>query len=76
MSRSQNSFIKKKKAEEKRKKKKAKFEKRLDKKNQPKSGELDDMIAYVDEFGNFSSEPPVKKVPKKNEPRSDKKENK
>ena len=65
MSRSQNSFIKKKKAENKRKKKKAKFEKRLEKKNQPKSGELDDMIAYVDEFGNFTSEPPAKKPIKK-----------
>ena len=62
MSGSQNSFIKKKKAEAKRKKKKAKFEKRLEKKNQPKSGKLDDMIAYVDEFGNFTSEPPAKKA--------------
>ena len=54
----QNSYIKKKKAEAKRKKKQAKFEKRLEKKNQPKSGKLDDMLAYVDEYGNITSEPP------------------
>ena len=62
MSGSQNSFIKKKKAEAKKKKKQAKFEKRLEKKNQPKNGNLDDMMAYVDEFGNITSEPPVKKA--------------
>ena len=34
-----------------------KFERKLDKKNQEKSGKLDDMIAYVDADGNITSEP-------------------
>ena len=58
MARSQNSFIKKLKAEKKRKKKEAKFQKRLEKKNQETSGDLEDMLAYVDEDGNITSEPP------------------
>lgn len=59
MARSQNSFIKKKKAEEKRKKQVEKFAKRLDKKNHESSGKLEDMMAYVDENGNLSDTPPV-----------------
>lgn len=62
MARSQNSFIKKKKVEARLKKKKEKFEKKLDKKNLPKSGKLDDMLAYVDKFGNIMSEPPGKEA--------------
>ena len=58
MARSQNSFIKKQKAEKKRKKKMEKFEKRLEKKNQETKGNLEDMLAYVDEFGNIVDEPP------------------
>ena len=69
MARSQNSFIKKQKAERKRKKKAEKFQKKLDKKNHETSGELDDMIAYVDEFGNIVDNPedamPEKKDTKK-----------
>ena len=57
MARSQNSFIKKQKAEKKRKKQAEKLAKRLDKKNQETSGSLDDMIAYVDEFGNIVDTP-------------------
>lgn len=57
MARSQNSFIKKQKAERKRKKQAEKLQKRIDKKNQETSGELDDMIAYVDEFGNIIDKP-------------------
>ena len=57
MARSQNSFIKKLKEEKKRKKKAEKFQKKLDKKNQETSGALDDMIAYVDEFGNIVDNP-------------------
>lgn len=65
MSRSQNSFIKKQKAEKKRKKQKEKFERKVDKKNQETSGDLDDMIAYVDEFGNITDEPPEEKTTEK-----------
>lgn len=71
MARSQNAFIKKKKAEAKRKKKKAKFEKRLEKKNQPTSGSLDDMIAYVDENGNIVDEKPSEKEAKSDDKKED-----
>lgn len=52
---SKESFLKKKKAEKKKKKKDAKFQKRIDKKNQSTSGTFEDMIAYVDEMGNIIS---------------------
>jgi len=58
MARSQNSFIKKQKAEKKRKKRLEKIEKRHDKKNQETSGAMEDMMAYVDEFGNILDHPP------------------
>lgn len=57
MARSQNSFIKKQKAEKKRKKKQEKFQKRIDKKNQETNGDLENMLAYLDENGNIISEP-------------------
>jgi hypothetical protein len=55
--RSNNSSIKKHKAEARAKKRKEKFLHKLDKKNQPKK-DFDSMIAYVDKFGRISSEPP------------------
>jgi len=58
MARSQNSFIKKLKAEKKRKKKQEKFQKKMEKKNAETSGDLKDMIAYVDQFGNPTDTPP------------------
>ncbi|AWW28742.1 cold-shock protein [Echinicola strongylocentroti] len=58
MARSNNSFIKKQKADRKAKKKKEKLENRLEKKRHETSGKLEDMIAYVDEFGNISDTPP------------------
>ncbi len=39
------------------KKRKEKAKKRLERKENKESGNLDDMIAYVDEFGNISSTP-------------------
>lgn len=57
MARSQNSFIKKLKAEKKAKKKQEKFKKKLEKKDKETSGDLENMMAYVDEFGNITSEP-------------------
>ncbi|TNF43930.1 MAG: cold-shock protein [Cytophagales bacterium] len=65
MSKNQNTFIKKQKAELKRRKQKEKFEKKLERKAQPKDGSLDNMIAYVDEFGNISDTPPEPPVEKK-----------
>ncbi|MBN7812985.1 cold-shock protein [Algoriphagus sp. H41] len=65
MSKNQNTFIKKQKAELKRRKQKEKFEKKLERKAQPKDGSLDNMIAYVDEFGNISDTPPEPPTEKK-----------
>ena len=65
MSKNQNTFIKKQKAELKKRKQKEKLEKKLDRKAQPKDGSLDNMIAYVDEFGNFSDTPPEPPIVKK-----------
>lgn len=65
MSKNQNTFIKKQKAELKKRKQKEKLEKKLERKAQPKDGSLENMIVYVDEFGNFSDSPPEPPVPKK-----------
>jgi S-adenosylmethionine hydrolase len=58
MARSNNSFIKKQKTELKLRRKREKLEERQERKDQPTSGKLEDMIAYVDEFGNISDTPP------------------
>jgi len=57
MARSQNSFIKKQKAEKKRKKRLEKIQKKIEKKNQETDGSLDNMMAYLDEDGNIVNEP-------------------
>ncbi len=57
MARSQNSFIKKLKAEKKRKKREEKFQKKLERKNKEKSGDLESMMAYLDEDGNITTKP-------------------
>jgi len=59
MAKNQNAFIKKQKAELKRRKQKEKLENRLHRKTQSKDGSLENMIAYVDEFGNISETPPA-----------------
>ena len=65
MGRSQNSFIKKQKEKKKAQKKKEKLEKKLERQeNNDKGGTLDDMIAYVDEFGNIVDEKPEEPVKK------------
>lgn len=58
MGRNQNSFIKNQKANKKKKKRKEKLERKIAKKDQDISGNLDDMIAYVDENGNILDSPP------------------
>jgi cold shock CspA family protein len=58
MGRSQESFNKKDVRNKKEKKRKEKEKKRLARKENEKKGSLDDMIAYVDENGNITSEPP------------------
>ena len=58
MARSQESFNKKEVRNKKEKKRKEKEKKKLARKEIEKSGDMDDMIAYVDEFGNLTSTPP------------------
>ena len=66
MSRSQNSFIKGQKEKLKQKKKKEKAERKKERKeNNLKGKGFEDMLAYVDENGNITSEPPEEKDDKK-----------
>jgi cold shock CspA family protein len=58
MARSQESFNKKEVRNKKDKKRKDKAAKRLARKDNEKSGSLEDMIAYVDENGMITSTPP------------------
>lgn len=58
MGRSQETFNKKEVRNKKDKKRKDKEEKKLARKEREKKGGLDDMIAYVDEFGNITDTPP------------------
>lgn len=58
MGRSQESFHKKEVRKNKEKKRKEKEKKRLAKKDEGKSGSLDDLIAYVDEHGMITDTPP------------------
>ena len=58
MGRSHETFGKKDVRSKKEKKRKEKEQKRLERKENKGSGGLDDMIAYVDEFGNISDTPP------------------
>jgi hypothetical protein len=70
--RSNNSAIKKHKAEARAKKRKEKFLHKLEKKNQPKK-DFDSMIAYVDKFGRITNEPPAEE-PLTNEPPAEEEE--
>jgi S-adenosylmethionine hydrolase len=63
MARSQNSFIKKQLEQKKLKKRKEKEERKQERQENSSGGSLDAMMAYVDEFGNISSTPPVPKKP-------------
>ncbi len=58
MGKARESFGKKETRINKSKKRKEKETKRVERKENKGSGSLDDMIAYVDEFGNITSTPP------------------
>lgn len=59
MGRSQNSFIKSQKEKKRLQKRKEKEEKKKERKeNNAKGGDLSDMMAYVDEYGNIVETPP------------------
>lgn len=58
MGRSQETFSKKEVRDKNAKKRKEKEQKRLKKKSEGKKTSFEDMIAYVDEFGNITTSPP------------------
>jgi len=58
MARSQDTYNKKEKEKKRLKKRKDKLAKKEERKANPQSGGLDDMIMYVDENGNFTDTPP------------------
>jgi cold shock CspA family protein len=60
MAKPQQTFAKKDRHKRKQKDRMEKHEKRMEKKTQPKKT-FEEMIAYVDENGNFSSTPPIRK---------------
>lgn len=64
MARSKETFSKKDVRDKQAKKRKEKEKRRLEKKEQGKNS-IDDMIAYVDEFGNITDTPPDPSVKKK-----------
>lgn len=58
MSKSQETWNKKETEKKKLQKKKEKEQRKQDRKDNPKSSNMEDMMAYVDEYGNISSTPP------------------
>jgi len=64
MGRSSETFSKKEKEKKKQKKRQEKDEKKMERKASGSKGNMEDMIAYVDEFGNITTTPPD---PKKKE---------
>jgi archaellum component FlaC len=59
MARSKQSFVKREKEKKRQQEQKAKQQKMQERKaNASKGKSLDDMMAYVDEFGNLTSVPP------------------
>jgi len=61
MAKSNNAFIKKQKELNRKKKRQEKIEKKNERKKNATGGDLESMMAYVDEYGNISSTPPEKK---------------
>lgn len=65
MARSQNTFNKREKEKKRLQKRKEKQEKKEERKANATTGALDEMMAYVDEFGNITDTPPDPTVKKK-----------
>lgn len=61
MSKSNNAYIKKQKELQRKKKREEKVERKNERKKNSAGGSLENMLAYVDEFGNLTSKPPEKK---------------
>lgn len=68
MARSQNSFLKKQLEIKKQKKRQDKEQKKKERQENSAGGGLENMIAYVDEFGNISDTPPPPPMVKKDKP--------
>lgn len=65
MARSQNTFNKREKEKKRLQKRKEKQEKKEERKANSTSGDLDEMLAYVDEYGNITDTPPDPNTKKK-----------
>lgn len=61
MAKSNNAFIKKQKELQRKKKQQEKLERKKERQKNSPGGGLENMMAYVDEFGNITSSPPEKK---------------
>lgn len=61
MARSNNAFIKKQRELQRRKDRAEKVERKNERRKNSPGGSLENMMAYVDEFGNLTSKPPEKK---------------
>jgi S-adenosylmethionine hydrolase len=62
MAKSNNSFIKKQKEFQRKRKQQEKVERKKERQKNSPGGALENMLAYVDEFGNITSTPPQKKT--------------
>jgi len=63
MAKSQATFMKKQLEKNRQKKKEDKAQRKQERKDNPTSGDLDSMMAYVNEFGEISSTPPIPPKP-------------
>lgn len=61
MAKSQATFMKKQLEKNRQKKKEDKEQRKLERQQNPGGGDLDSMMAYVNEFGEIVSTPPEKK---------------
>ncbi len=66
-----NSYIKKQKTEKRLKKRREKEQKKIQRKENSSGGALENMIAYVDKFGQITEEKPEEQTEEKNEKDSD-----
>jgi len=62
MAQSNNAYIKKQKEFQRKKKQQEKQARKDERKKNSTGGDLENMMAYVDEFGNITSTPPQKKT--------------
>jgi Skp family chaperone for outer membrane proteins len=67
MAKSQASFMKKQLDNQRKKKKQEKADRKQDRKQNSTGGGLENMMAYVNEFGEISSTPPEKPAKKDND---------